>query len=93
MGGGNATFPLAGLLPKRASLIGTTLRGRPIEAKIEVTQRFAREVLPWLADGTCHAVIDTHYPLADVADAHRRMGANDTIGKLVLDVLGPEWRA
>jgi len=93
MGGGDATFPLAALLPKRASIVGTTLRGRPIEAKIAVTQRFGREVLPWLADGTCVPIIDTRYPLAEVADAHRRIEANDTIGKLVLDVPGPTARA
>jgi putative PIG3 family NAD(P)H quinone oxidoreductase len=84
MGGGSATFPLGALLPKRASIVGTTLRGRPIEEKVAVTQRFAREVLPWLADGTLHPVIDARYPLADAPDAHRRMEANDTIGKLVL---------
>ena len=86
MGGGAATFPLGALLPKRATIVGTVLRGRPLEEKIAVTQRFAREVLPWLADGTLRPVVDAHFPLADVADAHRRVEANDTVGKLVLDV-------
>jgi NADPH2:quinone reductase len=87
MGGGSATFPLGALLPKRATIVGTVLRGRPIEEKIAVTQRFAREVLPWLADGTCRPVIDARYALAAAPDAHRRMEANDTIGKLVLDLV------
>jgi NADPH2:quinone reductase len=87
MGGGSATFPLGALLPKRATIVGTVLRGRQIEEKIEVTQRFAREVLPWLADGTCRPVIDARYTLAAAPDAHRRMEANDTIGKLVLDLV------
>jgi putative PIG3 family NAD(P)H quinone oxidoreductase len=86
MGGGSATFPLGAILPKRATIIGTVLRGRPLEEKIAVTQRFEREVLPWLADGTVKPVIDARYAMADAPDAHRRMEANDTIGKLVLQV-------
>jgi NADPH2:quinone reductase len=86
MGGGSAQFPLGALLPKRATIVGTVLRGRPIEEKVAVTQRFAREVLPWLADGTIRPVIDARYALVDAPDAHRRMEANDTIGKLLLEV-------
>jgi NADPH:quinone reductase len=86
MGGGSATFPLGAMLPKRATLVGTVLRGRPLEEKIALTQRFEREVLPWLADGRCRPVVDARYALADVADAHRRMESNANVGKLVLDV-------
>ena len=41
MGGPQATFPLGMLLPKRASLIGTVLRSRPIEQKIDATSASA----------------------------------------------------
>lgn len=86
MGGGSATFPLGAMLPKRATLVGTVLRGRPIEEKLALTQRFEREVLPWFADGRCRPVIDRRYPLAEVGDAHRRLATNATVGKLALDV-------
>ena len=89
MGGGSATFPVGALLPKRASIIGTVLRGRPIEEKLALTQRFEREVLPWLADGTCRPVVDSRHRLDDVAAAHRRMASNANVGKIVLDVRGP----
>jgi NADPH2:quinone reductase len=89
MGGGSATFPLGALLPKRASIIGTVLRGRPLEEKIALTQRFEREVLPWLADGTCRPVVDSRYALDDVAEAHRRMASNANVGKIVLEVRAP----
>lgn len=89
MGGGSATFPLGALLPKRASIIGTVLRGRPLEEKIALTQRFEREVLPFLADGTCRPVLDSRYPLGDIAAAHERMASNVNVGKIVLDVRGP----
>ena len=36
----------APLLPKRATIVGTVLRARPLEEKIAITRRFAAEVLP-----------------------------------------------
>ena len=86
---GDVAFPLAQLLPKRASITGTVLRGRPIEEKIALTQRFEREVLPFFADGTCQPVIDSRYALADIADAHRYMESNANVGKIVISVSAP----
>ena len=86
MGSGSATFPLGALLPKRASIIGTVLRARPIEEKIAVSQRFAREVVPWFESGTLRPVIDSRFPLDRIADAHRRMEANLNVGKILVDV-------
>ena len=86
MGDAMATFPLGLLLPKRATLIGTVLRARPIEEKIATTVEFARQVLPLFDQGRCHPVIDRRYPLAEVADAHRHMESNANIGKILLDV-------
>ena len=74
------------LLQKRLQLIGTLLRPRPLEEKIAATQRFRAEVLPRFTDRSLRPVIDSRYALADVADAHRRMEANENVGKLLLDV-------
>jgi putative PIG3 family NAD(P)H quinone oxidoreductase len=84
MGSGSATFPLGALLPKRATIVGTVLRSRPLEEKVALTQRFEREVLPWFADGTCVPVVDSRYALGEVATAHERMASNANVGKLVL---------
>jgi NADPH:quinone reductase-like Zn-dependent oxidoreductase len=73
-------------LQKRLQLTGTLLRPRPLEEKIAVTQRFRAEVLPRFTDGSLRPVIDSRYALADVAEAHRRMEANENVGKLLLDV-------
>jgi putative PIG3 family NAD(P)H quinone oxidoreductase len=86
MGGASATLPLGAILPKRATIVGTVLRARPIEEKIALAQQFEREVLPFLADGTCRPVIDSRYPLSEVAEAHRRMESNVNVGKIVLEV-------
>ncbi len=81
-----ATFPLGALLPKRARLIGTVLRSRPIEEKIAVTQQFRREVLPLFDSGALAPVIDSRYPLDQIADAHRHMESNVNIGKIVVEL-------
>lgn len=86
MGSGTVTFPLGKLLPKRASLVGTVLRARPLEEKIAVTRRFAAEVLPLFADGTVSPVIDRRYPLADIAEAHTYLESNASVGKVLIDI-------
>jgi NADPH2:quinone reductase len=86
MAGLSATFPLGALLPKRASIVGTVLRGRPLEEKIALTQRFEREVLPLFEAGLLRPVVDDRLPLAEAAEAHRRLEANATVGKVLLDV-------
>jgi putative PIG3 family NAD(P)H quinone oxidoreductase len=84
MGGGTTSVEVGLLLAKRIRWIGTTLRPRPIEEKVAVTRRFAAEVLPLFDDGTLSPVVDTRYPLDQVAEAHARMESNANTGKLVL---------
>ena len=86
MGSGAATFGLGKLLPKRLTLIGTVLRPRPLEEKVAVSRRFAREVLPWFDRGAARPVIDPRFPLERIAEAHERMAANANVGKILVDV-------
>jgi NADPH:quinone reductase-like Zn-dependent oxidoreductase len=86
MGGGAASLNLGALMSKRASIHGTVLRARPVEEKIAVTRRFAAEVVPLFERGTLRPVIDSRFPLAQAADAHRHMEANANVGKILLDV-------
>lgn len=81
-----ATFPLGLLLPKRARIVGTVLRARPLEEKIAVTAEFARQVLPLFEQGRCQVVIDRRFALEEVAEAHRHMETNANVGKILLDV-------
>lgn len=74
------------LLPKRAAIIGTVLRPRPIEQKIAVTQRFGAEVLPLFTSREVRPVVDRHYPFDEIGAAHERMQANANVGKIVVDV-------
>ena len=58
----------------------------PIEEKIALAQRFAREMVPRFESGDLKAVVDSRYPFEDVALAHARMEANANVGKILLDV-------
>ena len=84
LGGGGGTLPLGLLLSRRARLLGTVLRSRPLEEKAELAQRFTTQVLPLLADGRLVPVVDAVMPMSEVRAAHRRMESNDTFGKIVL---------
>jgi tumor protein p53-inducible protein 3 len=86
MGGATAELDLRALLARRLRLIGSTLRARPLAEKLALTAGFVRDVLPGLADGTLRPVIDAVLPLAEAAEAHRRMASNENVGKLVLSV-------
>ncbi len=84
MGGGKAEVNVGDLLPKRLSLTGTVLRGRPVEEKIAVSRRCEHDLLPLFDAGTLRPVIDRRMSLWEVAEAHELVAANATVGKVVL---------
>lgn len=84
LGGAKGTLALGALLAKRATVVGSTLRARPLEEKIALAQRAGRELGPAFASGALAPVIDAVLPMADVAEAHRRLEADEPFGKLVL---------
>jgi len=86
MGGGSATVNIGLILSKRLTWIGTTLRARPLERKLALSQRFIDEMLPLFDDGSLKPVIDSRYPFERIADAHRHMEANANIGKILIDL-------
>lgn len=89
MAGGRTTVDLGALLPKRATIVGTVLRSRPLEDKIAAAQGLEREVLPLFESGAYRPVVDRHYPLADVGAAQAYLAANESFGKVVIDVQAP----
>lgn len=86
MGGAAAQANLGMLLSKRLQVRGTVLRARPLEEKALATRAFEKSVLPHIASGRIKIVADSVYPLAEAAEAHRRMEANANFGKIVLEV-------
>jgi NADPH2:quinone reductase len=84
--GRTAELQLGPMLARRLTVKGTSLRARPLEEKIAATAAFARDVVPLLATGKLKPVIDRKFPLADVRAAHARLGANESFGKIVLEL-------
>ncbi|MDG3007329.1 NAD(P)H-quinone oxidoreductase [Paludisphaera mucosa] len=82
--GAKTEIDLNALLARRAAIIGTTLRARPLEEKIAATRLFAAHVVPWLERGVVKPVIDSTFALDDVRKAHERMASNEGFGKVVL---------
>ncbi len=84
MGGARPTLDYRLLMQSRGSIVGTTLRMRPLEEKIAATQAFARDVLPLVAAGRVRPVVDQVFPAARAREAHERMERNESFGKIVL---------
>ena len=51
-----------------------------------VADELARHVWPQVEAGALKPVIDRTFPLAEAAEAHRRMEGGDHIGKIVLTI-------
>ena len=86
MAGKPLPFNVGLLLGKRASITGTVLRARPLDEKIAITQRFIAEMLPLFGTGALKPVIDSSYPIADIAKGHEFMASNGNVGKIVIDI-------
>lgn len=83
---------LRALFRKRARVVATTLRNRSVAYKIALVQKFARTSLPLFDTGRLRPVIDSVYDWADTAAAHRRMEANENVGKILLRIHGEAGR-
>ena len=72
--GREAPLDLGLILSKRLTLVGTTLRARPLEEKIAATRLFASQVVPWLERGAVRPVVDSVFPWEEVRDGPRPAG-------------------
>ena len=88
-GGMKGELNIGKLLSKRASVTGTTLRGRPTSgphSKSEVVAEVTRSVWPMIADGRVRPVIGARLPIQEAAEAHRLLSSGQVTGKIVLTV-------
>ncbi len=88
-GGVKAELNLGKLLVKRARVIGTTLRGRPVSgpnSKTEIVQAVTASVWPMVADGRVRPIIGARMPIQEAGAAHQRLVDGKVTGKVVLTV-------
>jgi putative PIG3 family NAD(P)H quinone oxidoreductase len=88
LGGARATLNMAGLMVKRQTITGSTLRARSDAFKAALAEEIGRTVWPLVEAGELHPEMDSEFALRDAAAAHARMEAGEHIGKIVLDVAG-----
>ena len=88
-GGVTAELNLGKLIGKRARVIGTALRGRPVtgpNSKSAIVEAVTKSVWPMIADGRVRPVIGAHLPIQQAAEAHRLLSSGQVTGKIVLTV-------
>ena len=83
-GGSKAELDLGKLMRKRAAVLATTLRARPLEEKAAIVAAVREHVWPLVASGAFRVIVDRRVPLPDAADAHRAVEASDHVGKVLL---------
>jgi putative PIG3 family NAD(P)H quinone oxidoreductase len=83
MAGSRVTVDLGPIMQKRLRVTGSTMRRLPPQEKAVIAQELMLRVWPLLEQGLIIPVIDSTYPMAHAADAHRRMEGSHT-GKIVL---------
>ena len=84
--GSTATIDFMRVMLKRLTITGSTLRIRSADVKAGIALAVETRVLPLIEEGKIKVTIDSTFPLAAAADAHRRMESGAHIGKIVLTV-------
>ncbi|PYC87497.1 NADPH:quinone oxidoreductase [Streptomyces tateyamensis] len=83
-GGRSAELDLGTLLAKRAAVVATSLRPRPLAEKAAIVAAVREHVWPLVESGVVKPVIDRVLPLAEAGEAHRALEAGEQVGKVVL---------
>jgi NADPH:quinone reductase len=82
--GATVELDLRTLMARRARLLASNLRSRPLEQKADAARRVEHQVLPLVADGRLRIPVAATFPLAQAPEAYERFAAGGKLGKLVL---------
>lgn len=86
-GGVKAEINLNAMLRKRASVIATNLRGRPVDGpdgKAAIVAATRAGLWPLIEAGKVKPVVHARIPMNEAAEAHRQLDGGGVIGKLLL---------
>jgi NADPH:quinone reductase len=84
-GGFKAELNLLALMGRRASIMASTLRTRPLEEKALTARAMERSVLPLLERGDVRVPVAATFGLDEVHDAYERFAAGGKLGKIVVE--------
>lgn len=83
-GGVKGEINLSKLMAKRAAVIGTTLRARPLSEKAQIVGAVRQIVWPHVNSGAVRPNTDKTFPLDQVREAHQYFDSGSHIGKVLL---------
>ncbi|MDH6196569.1 putative PIG3 family NAD(P)H quinone oxidoreductase [Mycobacterium frederiksbergense] len=89
-GGVKAELNIGKLLSKRAGVIATALRPRPVDGpggKGEIVRAVLDNVWPMIADGRVKPIIGARLPIQQAQQAHDLLASGEVSGKILLQVL------
>jgi NADPH:quinone reductase-like Zn-dependent oxidoreductase len=86
--GTTAEIDLGEILSRRVEIIGTVMRSRPLEEKIEAAKLLERSLCPWLVAGTVRPIVDRVFSMEEAPAAHAYVASNESFGKVLLRVSG-----
>jgi NADPH:quinone reductase len=82
--GAEVQLDLRTLWARRARVLASRLRSRPLEQKADAARRVEHQVLPLVADGRLRVPVAATFPLEEAQEAYDRFAAGGKLGKLVL---------
>jgi len=88
-GGLKAELNFGKLMAKRAGIISTALRSRPVDGpsgKSAIVASVVENVWPMVADGRVRPIIGAEIPVEEASEAHRLLESGDAHGKVLLRV-------
>ena len=85
-GGTRAELDLGVLLRKRAAVIATSLRARPLAEKATIVAAVREHVWPLVASGAVRPVVHAMLPLTEAGRAHQLLADSTHVGKVLLAV-------
>jgi putative PIG3 family NAD(P)H quinone oxidoreductase len=88
-GGVKAELNIGKLLGKRAGVIATALRSRPVSgrgSKSEIVAEVVANVWPMIANGQVRPIIGAEFPIDQAKAAHELLNSGEVSGKVVLRV-------
>jgi NADPH:quinone reductase len=83
-GGAKAELNLLALMGKRARIMASTLRARPLEQKADAMRKVEKHVLPLVESGAVKVPVAETFALDEAEAAYERFASGGKLGKIVL---------